>query len=77
MTHFIKKCQYCDVVISQCKCFSCSKTETSGICHDCERVKNKAEKDARGFTYDNPYEDIWESSLYAYLYEIATEVVQE
>ena len=73
MTHFIEKCQYCNATIAQCRCPAINKEVQWGTCYSCKKVKEQAEKDARNSTYDNPYVDAWDFSLYAYLYEITTE----
>lgn len=36
MSHFIKKCKECGVVITQCRCFAHDKTVTYGLCEKCE-----------------------------------------
>jgi hypothetical protein len=36
MTHFIEKCKYCNIVISQCRCPSQDKIIKYGICQTCK-----------------------------------------
>jgi hypothetical protein len=36
MTHYIEKCQYCGIIISQCRCPSNDKTIKYGTCKECK-----------------------------------------
>ncbi len=35
MGHFIEKCKYCGVVISQCRCMDCNKETVMSVCGKC------------------------------------------
>ena len=37
--HFIKKCKYCSIILSQCRCFSDDKTIEYATCGNCTEVE--------------------------------------
>ena len=48
MSHFIKYCEVCKKIMSQCRCMACDKEVLYGLCDDCKNVIQKELKDERG-----------------------------
>lgn len=43
MSHYIRKCAVCGVVISQCSCMTLDKTVSWGICDKCIQQEQEEE----------------------------------
>lgn len=39
VSHFIEKCQYCEKVISQCRCIGRDKIVRFSVCEDCLKLR--------------------------------------